>query len=78
MRTETPCPTVYQHACAASSASSSTVARWVKTYLGWSGVTKGLFSLHSARGATASEAVASGVSIDSILQTAQWSRESIH
>ena len=40
------------------------------------GVDTSIYSAHSTRGASASKAVANGVSIDSVLQTANWSRES--
>ena len=49
-------------------ASSSTVARWIKSYAGWSGVNIDVFSTHWIREASASKAVVSGVPIDSILK----------
>ncbi|KAI8513154.1 hypothetical protein Bbelb_097930 [Branchiostoma belcheri] len=50
---------------------SATLARWVK-----SGVDTATFSAHFTRGASTSAATAAGVSLHSIMNAADWSRES--
>ena len=57
-------------------ASSNTIARWIKTFLHNAGVDTNIFSAHSTRGASASKAASSGLSIDVILKTGHWSRPS--
>ena len=56
--------------------SGNTIGRWIKTYLSFAGINTDIFSAHSTRGAAASGAVRSGVPIDSILRTGDWSNES--
>lgn len=53
----------------------SSVARWIKILLGQAGVDVSAFTAHSTRGAAASKALVNGVSMDSILKTAHWTRE---
>ncbi|KAI8512117.1 hypothetical protein Bbelb_087560 [Branchiostoma belcheri] len=55
---------------------SATLARWVKSVLGTAGVDTATFSAHSTRGASTSAATAAGVSLHSIMNAADWSRES--
>ncbi|KAI8488042.1 hypothetical protein Bbelb_341600 [Branchiostoma belcheri] len=55
---------------------SATLARWVKSVLGTVGVDTATFSAHSTRGASTSAATAAGVSLHSIMNAADWSRES--
>ena len=55
--------------------SGNTVGRWIKSFLGQAGVDISQFSAHSTRGAAASKAIASGISMDSILRSGDWSRE---
>ena len=54
---------------------SSTIARWLKDVLSASGIDKGMFGAHSTRSASASAARAAGVSIDTIMGTADWRQE---
>ena len=56
--------------------SSSTIARWLKNCLQEAGIDTGIFKAHSVRGAAASKAACSGVTISDILQAADWSSES--
>ena len=51
---------------------SSTIAGWLKTILGRAGIDSSVWSAHSVRGASTSKAVNSGVSIQTILETACW------
>ncbi|KZS01117.1 Uncharacterized protein APZ42_002317, partial [Daphnia magna] len=53
---------------------SSTLGRWIKTCLSYAGLDPSSFSAHSTRGAAASKAV--GIPVDTVLKTANWSRES--
>jgi hypothetical protein len=55
---------------------SATVGRWIKLSLADSGIDTQIFSAHSTRGAASSKAAAAGVPVESIMQAAQWSRES--
>ena len=57
-------------------ASPNTIARWIKTFLHKAGVDTNIFSAHSTRGASASKAASSGLSIDVILKTGHWSSSS--
>lgn len=57
------------------SVSGNTVARWKKEYLSDAGIDTSIFSAHSTRGAAASEAARSGISIDAILRAGDWSNE---
>ena len=54
---------------------SSTIARWLKDVLSASGIDTGMFGAHSTRSASASAARAAGVSIDTIMGTADWRQE---
>ena len=54
---------------------SSTIARWLKDVLSASGIGTGMFGAHSTRSASASAARAAGVSIDTIMGTADWRQE---
>jgi hypothetical protein len=49
---------------------------WIRSSLKAAGVDTTVFKAHSTRGAAASKALASGLSLDSILKAGQWSRES--
>ncbi len=55
---------------------SSTVGRWIKEQLKEAGIDTSVFSAHSTRGAAASKAASSGVSIQSILKQGHWANES--
>lgn len=57
-------------------ASSSTLGRWIKEQLREASVDTAIFSAHSTRSAAASKAVASGVSISTILNKGHWAAES--
>ena len=52
----------------------STIARWIKTVLKYAGINMDIFKPHSVRSAACS-AVKGHVPIDTILQTAGWTRE---
>ena len=54
----------------------STIGRWIKEQLKEAGIDTSTFSAHSTRGAAASKAAASGISIQTILDQGQWPRES--
>jgi hypothetical protein len=53
----------------------STIARWIKTFLGLAGVDIKKFSAHSTRAASSSAAKQNGVPIREILNKAGWSSE---
>lgn len=55
---------------------TQTLSRWIKCTLGESGVDISMFSAHSTRHATTSQARALGVNIDQIRNTAGWSGNS--
>ena len=55
---------------------SHRIAHWSKDLLTEAGVTTAVFKAHSVRGASTSAARANGVSIQDILKTADWSKES--
>ncbi|KAI9565203.1 reverse transcriptase [Daphnia sinensis] len=57
------------------SVSGNTLARWIKEYLSEAGIDTTIFSAHSTRGAAASGAARSGISMDSILRAGDWSNE---
>ena len=57
-------------------ASSSTIARWIKTALSKAGVDTSIFKAHSVRGASTSAAAEAGISIPEILEAADWSNKS--
>ena len=48
--------------------SANTISRWIKCFIGSAGVDTSVFSAHSTRGAAASKAATSGLSIDVILR----------
>jgi integrase len=56
--------------------SSNTIARWIKTVMKDSGIDTDIFSAHSTRSAASSQAAKDGWSIESILKTGSWARES--
>lgn len=55
---------------------ASTISRWIRRILLSSGIDTQVFGAHSARGAGASKALASGASVDGILRSGHWARES--
>jgi hypothetical protein len=55
---------------------SSTLGNWIKSCLSDAGLDPSSFSAHSTRGAAASKAVKQGIPVDTVLKTANWSRES--
>ncbi len=55
---------------------SSTLGNWIKSCLSDAGLKPSSFSAHSTRGAAASKAVKQGIPVDTVLKTANWSRES--
>ena len=55
---------------------SSSLARWIKSFLFLSGIDTTIFSAHSLRGAATSTALFQGVSVSEILSMADWSQES--
>ncbi len=52
---------------------SSTIARWLKSVLLSAGVDTSIFTTHSVREASSSKAALSGVTLQTILTTADWS-----
>ncbi|KZR98976.1 Uncharacterized protein APZ42_005360, partial [Daphnia magna] len=54
----------------------NTIGRWIKSYLKEAGIDTKIFSAHSARGASASKAVANKMSVDSIIRIGRWSNHS--
>lgn len=56
-------------------ASSSTLGRWIKEQLREAGVDTAIFYAHSTRSAAASKAVASWISISTILNKGHWTAE---
>ncbi|KZS09541.1 Uncharacterized protein APZ42_026206 [Daphnia magna] len=50
----------------------NTIGRWIKEFLRKGGVDTSVFSAYSTRGAAASKAVSTGVSIDEILRAGNW------
>ena len=59
-----------------SSVGASSVARWLKIILNVAGVDTSIYSAHSTRGASASNAVNSGVPTEAILAAGNWNSES--
>ena len=57
--------------------SSASIARWLKACLEISGIETSIFKAHSIRSASASAAKNGGVTTREILQTADWSTESV-
>ena len=56
--------------------SANTISRWIKCFIGSAGVDTSVFSAHSTRGAAASKAATSGLSINAILRAGCWAAES--
>ena len=54
------------------SVQSCTIARWLKTVLGNSGIDTTIFKAHSTRGASTSKANKFGLSIKQIMEKANW------
>ena len=54
-------------------AAPDTIARWIKTVLGWAGIDSGKYTAHSCRAAATSSAVFNGISLTTILKSASWS-----
>lgn len=54
----------------------SSVSRWLNSTLEEAGIDTSVYSAHSTRGASASKAAGSGVSVESILKTGSWNSES--
>lgn len=52
--------------------STSTLSRWLKGVLFLSGIDTNVFSAHSYRGASTSQAFASGMSLKDVMETANW------
>ena len=57
--------------------SSSTIARWLKSCLQRTGVDTTTFKAHSIRAASATKAAIAGVTVEDILQAADWSRKGV-
>ena len=55
---------------------SQRIAHWLKDLLQEAGVDTSIFKTHSARGASTTAAYNKGVSMQEILQTADWSKDS--
>ena len=60
-----------------SPASSSTIARWLKSLLGKAGIDTAIFKAHSVRGAAVTAASIAGVTTCDILNAADWSSPSV-
>ena len=60
-----------------NSVTSCSIARWLKTVLTLSGIDTSIFKAHSVRGASVSAARNLGVTTKEILDTADWSTESV-
>jgi hypothetical protein len=56
--------------------SRDTISRWVKAVMGKAGLDLKIFTPHSVRGASTSAAARANVPLQSILETAGWSRDS--
>lgn len=54
----------------------NTMSKWIRSALQISGVDTSMFKAHSTRGAAASKAAASGISVDVILKAGHWRSES--
>ena len=59
------------------SVTSASIARWLKTVLEQAGINTSIFKAHSTRGASVSAAKNMGVTTKEILDTANWSTESV-
>ena len=51
---------------------SSTIAGWLKRFLDRAGIDTSIWTAHSIRGASTSKALKVGVSVQSILESANW------
>ena len=58
-------------------ATSSTIARWLRTMLEQAGIDLLSFGARSTRGASASAAARGGITTEDILKAANWSSESV-
>ena len=56
---------------------SCTIARWLKEILRLAGIDVSIFSGHSVRGASTSAAAGTGITMNDIMQAADWSSESV-
>ena len=56
---------------------SSTFARWLKSVLGKAGIDTNMFKAHSVCGASTSAAANAGMTMNDILNAADWSSESV-
>jgi len=56
---------------------SCTIARWLRETLKLAGIDVSIFAGHSVRGAATSAAAGSGVTMNDIMQAADWSSESV-
>ena len=56
---------------------SSTIARWLKTFLGKAGIDTEIFKAHSVRSASTSAAAMAGITTNDILKAADWSSETV-
>lgn len=54
---------------------SSTIARWIKLVILYSGIDPKTFSAHSTRGAASTKAALANVPLSTIMKTAGWSRK---
>ena len=52
---------------------SSTIARWIKTYLQEAGIDVTIFQAHSTRAASSTKAALSGLTVEEIISAADWS-----
>ena len=59
------------------SATSATIARWIKTGLSKAGVNTSIFKAHSVRSAASSAAADAGVSVTEIMEAADWTSASV-
>lgn len=57
-------------------ATSQTISRWIKSVLKSSGIDISKYTAHSTRHASTSKAARSGVNIDTIKNTAGWTKKS--
>ena len=53
-----------------------TVARWLLTIMCLAGIDVGKYKAHSARGAAAAHALKSGMSVQEVLKSGHWKRQS--
>ena len=55
---------------------TSSITRWLKTFMAEVGININLFTAHSTRSASVPKAYFGGVSVSDILQQAHWAKES--